>query len=180
MNIVHSIINDLSEIDFDDLYERAKDAVEASWPAHSPYTDAERKTKLLEMIESGINNEWPGTNVRGEDDVWFMAKSVDTDTGIVMSLGCGYIIDGDTHDGRISLVAPDETGSRNYLYNEQTRLDRNRFYTENGISKILYRMIPTNSVMHRFIRYRANAGYYSVIEETPRGDVTDIMVSLNL
>lgn len=184
MNIVSAVINDLSEIDFDDLYERAKDAIDANWPASSPYTEEERKAKFIEVITSGINNEWPGMNPHSPNDRYFMCAGTDTDTGKVMGLVCGFIIDGDTHDGRHSFTAADENGSRNYLYAKQTIAQRNQFYRDNGIAKVLYRNIPTNSIMHRFIKSRANAGNYEVIEEiaspTLGPQFTNILVSLNL
>lgn len=180
MNLVHSVITSLSEVDFDDLYERSRSAIDASWPADSPLTDAERKQVCVDMMNSGFNNEWPGLNIHNEGDQYIGIKSVDLDTGKDMSLACGYIIDGDTHDGRHSFSAADENGSRNFYYSEQARLDRNSLYSELGISKILYRNIPTNSVMHRFIKMRAGAGHYTVIEETVNGPVTNIKVELNL
>lgn len=180
MNIASVLIKDLSEVDFDDLYERSKGAIEASWPADSPYTDEERKAQCIAMINSGINDEWPGLNLHNPGDRYFMVKAVDTDTGKDMGLVCGFIIDGDTLDGRHSFTAADETGSRNYLYTEEVRAQRNQFYRDQGITKVLYRNIPTDSVMHRFIKMRANAGHYEVIEETTRGFVTDIKVALNL
>ena len=184
MNIVSAVINDLSEVDFDDLYERSKDAIDANWPADSSFTDAERKAKCIEIITSGINNEWPGLNVHAPNDRYFMCAATDTDTGKVMGLVCGFIIDGDTHDGRHSFTAADENGSRNYLYTKQTIAQRNQFYRDNGIAKVLYRNIPTNSIMHRFIKYRANAGNYEVIEEiaspTLGPKFTNIKVLLNL
>lgn len=180
MNLVHSVITNLSQIDFDDLYERSKTAIDASWPTDSPFTDAERKQVFVDMMNSGFNNEWPGLNIHNEGDQYIGIKSVDLDTGKDMSLACGYIIDGDTHDGRHSFFAADENGSRNFYYSEQARLDRNSLYSELGISKILYRNIPTNSVMHRFVKMRAGAGHYTVIEETVNGPVTNIKVELNL
>jgi hypothetical protein len=182
MNIVTTTINDLSEVDFDDLYERSRDAIDVNWPADSPLTDEERKAKIIEIITSGINNEWPGLNAHSPNDEYFMAKSVDTDTNKVMALVCGYIIDGDTHDGRHSLAAADENGSRNWLYSEQTRASQNQYQRDNGITKLLFRNIPTDSVMHKIIKRRANAGDYEVIEETLGfGEgFTNIKVLLNL
>ena len=180
MNLVHSVITSLTEIDFDDLYERSKTAIDASWPSDSPFTDAERKQVFIDMMNSGFNNEWPGLNVHNEGDQYLAIKSTDTDTGKDMSLACGFIIDGDTHDGRHSFSAADENGSRNFYYTEQARLDRNRLYSELGITKLLYRNIPTDSVMHRFIRSRQYAGHYQIIEETINGPVVNIKVALNI
>lgn len=165
MNLVSIIINDLSEVDFDDLYERAKDAIEVSWPACSPYTDEERKASMIRMITSGFNNEWPGLDAHSPEDRYAASKIVDLDTGKDMGLVTGFILPDGTYDGRHSLSAPDEKGSRNWLYSEQFRQIRNEHNAKLGITKNLYRNITANSVMHKSLRYRQNAGYFTILED---------------
>jgi hypothetical protein len=184
MNIVYTIINDLSEIDFDDLYERSRDAIDANWPTSSTMTDDERKAAMIALIESGINNEWPGLNAHGPDDRYVMAKVVDIDTGKDMGFVSGYVLTDGTLDGRHSLTAPDENGSRNYIYNEENKTARRNFHIEIGVNKSLYRNIPNNSIMHRMLRLRANAGNFEILEdvESPtHGPLfRNILIQLNL
>lgn len=165
MNLVSSVINDLSEIDFDGLFERAKDAVNASWPASSPMTDEEKKEAMRSIINSGVAGNYIGADDPGPDYVYHMAVTTDTDTGLVMSLVCGFISPDGTFDGRHSLTAADANGSRNWLYQEQNRLARIQGRTDHNITKALYRNIPEGSVFHRFIKMRAAAGHYEVVED---------------
>lgn len=165
MNLALVIINNLSEVDFDDLYERAKDAVEVSWPAASTYTDAERKDKMIQLINSGFNNEWPGLNPHTPHDRYVASKTVDLDSGKDMAFAAGFILPDGTYDGRHSLSAADENGSRNWLYTENFRQIRNQFNAINGITKTLYRNIPENSVMHKSLRYRQSGGHYTILED---------------
>ena len=166
MNLTYQIINDLSEIDFDDLYERSRDAINASWPAESPLTDSERKEIIRTMITSGLNNEWPGLNEHGPNDTYVVVKTIDSDTGNLMSLVCGFILEGGIFDGRHSLSAADENGSRNYLYSDSLRQLRSELNQELQVNKYLYRDIPENSIMHKALRLRENTGYYTILEDS--------------
>ena len=165
MNIVYTVINDLSEIDFDDLYERSKDAIDANWPASSTLTEAERKANMRALIESGINNEWPGLNLHGPNDSYIMIRAFDTESGKDMGFVSGFILEDGTLDGRHSLTAPDENGSRNYIYSEENVTAKNNLNIQIGITKHLYRNIPANSIFHRTLRMRANAGNYEILED---------------
>jgi hypothetical protein len=165
MNIAYIVINDLSELDFDDLYERSKDAVDASWPETSPLTDAERKAAMIAVIQSGIDNEWPGLNMHGPHDRYTMVKMVDVATGKEMGFISGYVLSDGTMDGRHSLVAPDDNGSRNYLYSAENRPARDGYLREIGVNKGLFRNIPANSVFHKVLRSRANSGAFEIIED---------------
>lgn len=165
MNLVTVTINDLSEVDFDGLYEKAKDAINVSWPASSNYTDEERKQAMIAIITSGLNNEWPGLNVHSPQDRYIVAKQVDLDTNTDVGLVSGFILPDGTFDGRHSMSAPDENGSRNWLYSEQFRQSRNTWYESIGVTKTLYRNIPANSIMHKSVRMRENAGHYTILED---------------
>jgi hypothetical protein len=180
----YSLINDLSEIDFDDLYERSKDAVDANWPASSTMTNDERKAAMIALIESGINNEWPGMNPHGPNDRYILIKTTDIETGITMGMASGFILEDGTFDGRHSLAAPDENGSRNYIYTEENRAQRNALNIQIGVDKMLYRNIPANSIMHRILRQRENTGNYEILEdsESPtHGPLfRNILIQLNL
>jgi len=162
----YTLINDLSEIDFDDLYERSKDAVDANWPKASTLTDAERKSNMIALIESGINNEWPGLNPHGPNDRYIVIKTTDIETGITMGMASGFILEDGTFDGRHSLAAPDENGSRNYIYTEENRMQRNALNIQIGVDKMLYRNIPADSIMHRILRQRENTGNYEILEDS--------------
>jgi hypothetical protein len=165
MNITYIVINDLSELDFDDLYERSKDAVDASWPVGSTMTDAERKAAMIAIIQSGINNEWPGLNLHNQNDRYTMVKMVDVATGKEMGFISGYVLSDGTMDGRHSLVAPDDNGSRNYLYSAENRPARDGYLTEIGVNKGLFRNIPADSVFHKVLRSRANSGAFELLED---------------
>ncbi len=165
MNLAYQIINDLSEIDFDDLYERSRDAIDASWPSSSTLTDDERKENARAIIISGLNNEWPGLNAHNPNDRYVVVKTIDSDTGDLMSLVCGFVIEGGIFDGRHSFSAADANGSRNYLYSDSLRQLRSALNQELQVDKYLYRNIPANSVMHRSLKYRENAGHYQIVED---------------
>ena len=165
MNLTYQIINDLSEIDFDDLYERSRDAIDVSWPAESPLMDSERKEIIRTMITSGLNNEWPGLNKHSPNDIYVVVKTIDSDTGNLMSLVCGFVLEGGIFDGRHSLSAADENGSRNYLYSDSLRQLRSELNQELQVDKYLYRNIPADSVMHRSVRMREVAGHYTILED---------------
>jgi hypothetical protein len=184
MNIVYTVINDLSEIDFDDLYERSKDAIDANWTENSTLTDAERKTNMRTLIESGINNEWPGLNPHGANDTYIMIRAFDTVAGKDMGFVSGFILENGTLDGRHSLTAPDENGSRNYVFNQENVTAKNNFNIEIGITKHLYRNIPANSIFHRTLRMRANAANYELLEDvdspTHGPNFRNILIQLNL
>lgn len=163
MNIAYIQIHDLSEIDLDDLYERCRDAIDANWPESSTLTSEERKTNMFAIIESGMNNEWPGLNAHSPNDPYIMFKSIDLDTGINMGFISGYLLEDGTLDGRHSFTAPDENGSRNWLYENQTA--RNDFLLSIGVNKSLFRNIPANGVFHRILRARAAAGAFELLED---------------
>jgi hypothetical protein len=165
MNIAYIQIHDLSEIDLDDLYERCRDAIDANWPESSTLTPEQRKANMFALIESGMNNEWPGLNMHVPNDTYIMLKFVDLDTGIDMGFASGYLIEGGIFDGRHSLTAPDENGSRNYVYSEQSQIARKKFHDEIGVTHALCRNIPANKIQHRMLRLRANAGTYELIED---------------
>jgi hypothetical protein len=172
MNIAYIQIHDLSEIDLDDLYERCRDAIDSNWPESSTLTPEERKANMFALIESGINNEWPGLNVHAPGDTYIMLKIVDLDTETTMGFVSGYLIagngfnvEGKIIDGRHSFIAPDENGSRNYLYTEPSRIARQGFHDAIGATHSLYRNIPADSIQHRILRIRANAGTYELVED---------------
>lgn len=165
MNIVYIQIQDLSEMDFDDLYERCKTAIDANWPEDSPLTSEERKANMLAIIESGMNNEWPGLNVHRPHDTYIAIKMVDLDTEKVMGFVSGYLTVEGIFDGRHSLIAPDDNGSRNWLYTEQSQIARKNFHTSIGVTRSLYRNIPANSIQHRILRSRTAAGVYELVED---------------
>jgi hypothetical protein len=165
MNIAYIVIHDLSEIDLDDLYERCRDAIDRDWPEVSPLTSEERKANMFAVIQSGIDNEWPGKNLHGPHDRYTMVKVVDLDTGITMGFLSGYLIEDGILDGRHSLTAPDENGSRNYLYSAENRPARDGYFREIGVNKALFRNIPANSVFHKVLRSRANSGAFEIIED---------------
>lgn len=169
MNLVHTVINDLSEIDYDDLYERARDGLDASWPESSPWTDAERKENLLALIQSGLNNEWPGLNPHGPNDRYIVVKVVDEDTGKLMGLGTGFLLEGGIFDGRHSLSAADENGSRNYIYSPANQQARRDHRASLGITHMQLRNIPNQSIHHLMLRMRAANETYEIVEdiETP-------------
>ena len=182
MNVVYIIINDLSEMNWDDLYERCRADIDAHWPASSTLTSEERKANMLAVIESGINNEWPGLNAHSPNDRYVMSKTVDLDTGKEMGFISGYILDDNvTFDGRHSLTAPDENGSRNWLYENQTA--RNNFLLGLGVNKGLFRNIPANGIFHRILRARAAAGAFELLEDvdspTLGPDFRNILVQYN-
>jgi hypothetical protein len=172
MNIAYIQIHDLSEIDLDDLYERCRDAIDSNWPKISILTPEERKANMLAAIQSGIDNEWPGLNPHSPNDTYIMLKIVDLDSGITMGFVSGYLIEGSSFnvegkiiDGRHSFIAPDENGSRNYLYTEPSQIARKDFHNAIGATHSLYRNIPTDSIQHRILRIRANAGTYELVED---------------
>ena len=165
MNLVTITITDLSEVDFDGLYEKAKDAIDASWPASSSMTNEERKSAMIAIVTSGLNNEWPGLNSHDPQDRYVAAKQVDLDTGLDVGFVSGFVLPDGTFDGRHSFSARDANGSRNWLYSEQFRQARNDWYASIGASKTLYRNIPENSIMHRSVRLRENAGHYTILED---------------
>lgn len=163
MNVSYIIINDLSEMDWDDLYERCRADIDAQWPAASTLTSEERKANMLAVIESGMNNEWPGLNPHEPNDRYLMAKIVDLDTGQDMGFVSGFILEDGTLDGRHMLTAPDENGSRNWLYENKTA--RNNFHLSIGVTKILYRNISANSIYYKILRSRAAAGALELVED---------------
>lgn len=163
MNVAYIIINDLSEIDWDDLYERCRAHIDAHWPASSTLTSEERKVNMLAVIESGMNNEWPGLNAHGPNDRYVMLKTVDLDTGKDMGFISGFILEDGTLDGRHLLIAPDENGSRNWLYENQTT--RNNFLLSIGVNKTLFRNILADGIFHRILRARAAAGALELLED---------------
>lgn len=181
MNVVFTVINSLDEIDFDDVYERSKDVLELNWPKTSPIQGNDIKTRIVEMINSGVNNDWPGLNLHRPSDRYFMFKTVDTDTGLLLGVTCGYITEDGTFDGRHSFSTPDSTGSRNFLYTAATQVTRNQFYRDNGISKIKYNNIPSDSSLYRLIKFRENAGNYVIIsDEEVAAGVRTVVTQPNL
>lgn len=171
MSLTYTVITSLDEIDFDDLYERSRDVVELNWPADSPIQGDDIKTHMLNMINSGINNEWPGLNAHSPSDRYIMFKSVETETGLVVGLVCGYITEDGTLDGRHSFSTPDSSGSRNFIYTRETAEGRDQFYRDLGVTKIKYNNIPADSNLYRLLRLRSNSGYFTILsdEETMPG-----------
>jgi hypothetical protein len=165
MNIAYIQVHDLSEIDFDNLYERCRAAIDADWPEKSPLTSEERKENMRAIIESGMNNEWPGLNVHRPHDTYIVLKMLDLDTEKVMGFVSGYLIEGGIFDGRHSLISPDDNGSRNWLYTEQTQAAVKNRLDDFDVTKWLYRNIPANSIQHRILRNRAASGAYELIED---------------
>lgn len=164
MNLSYTIITDISQVDFDDLYERSKDAIDASWPESSTMTDEEKKNGYILCITSGLNNEWPGLNVHGPNDVYVAMKITDLDTGKDLSCTAGFVLEGGIFDGRHSLTAPSENGSRNWLYSEQFRQVRSEFHAEIGVNKSLYRNIVAGSLHYRHILMRAGT-HFEIVED---------------
>lgn len=163
MNLSYTIISDLSEMDFDDLYERSRDAIDLNWPAQSTLTDDERKAAMVAVIQSGLNNEWPGLNAHSPADRYVAVRVIDLDTGKDMSFTSGFVLPDGTFDGRHTLTAA-YNGSRNWLYSEQLRLVRNDLHASLGVTKSLYRNIPANSIQHRHIRMRAGL-HFEILED---------------
>ena len=165
MSITYSIINSLDEIDFDDLYERSRDAIESNWPADSPIQGDDIKTHILNMIQSGINNEWPGLNPHSPTDRYVVFDNVESSTGKLVGLVCAYITEDGTLDGRHCFSTPDSSGSRNYIYTGENIEVRNDFYRELGGTKIKYNNIPVDSVLYKLLRLRSNAGYFTILSD---------------
>lgn len=182
MSITHSIINSLDEIDFDDLYERSRDVVELNWPADSPIQGDDIKTHMINMIQSGINNEWPGLNPHSPTDRYIMFNSVESATGLLVGLVCAYITEDGTLDGRHSFSTPDSSGSRNYIYTLENVQVRNEFYRDIGVTKVKYNNIPANSNLYKLLRLRSNAGYFTILsdEETTMPGFRTVVAEINL
>ena len=164
MNLGYTIITDISEVDFDDLFERSKDAVDASWPAASTMTEEERKAGQIACITSRLNNEWPGLNVHGPNDRYVVMKITDLDTGTDMSCTAGFVLEGGIFDGRHTVTAPNSSGSRNWLYSEQFRQVRNAFHSDIGVTKAIYRNIAADTPHYRHILMRAGL-HFDIVED---------------
>jgi hypothetical protein len=164
MNLGYTIITDISEVDFDDLFERSKDAVDASWPAASTMTEEERKAGYIACITSGLNNEWPGLNDHGPNDRYVVMKITDLDTGIDMSCTAGFVLEGGIFDGRHTVTAPNSSGSRNWLYSDQFRQVRNAFHADIGVTKAIYRNIVADSLHYRHILMRSGI-HFEIVED---------------
>lgn len=164
MNLVTITINDLSEVDFDDLYERSKDAIDANWPSISTMTDEEKKAGYVNAITSGLNNEWPGLNPHGPNDRYVVAKQVDLDTGTELGLVAGFVLPDGIFDGRHSMSSRDASGSRNWVFSEQFRQARSDWYASIGATKTLYRNIVADSMHYRHIKMRAGL-HFEIIED---------------
>lgn len=177
MNVTYTVINSLDELDYDDLWERSKDAVQANWP-DTPFDGS--KERIREIIESGINNDWPGKHAHNEDDTHVMFKSEDSDTGLLLGLICGFLTTDGTFSGSVAFSTRDSTGSRNYIYTPQAIAARNQIYAEIGITKIKYNTILKNSSYHRLLKLRESSGTYTIIEELDQGDFVTITTELNL
>lgn len=165
MNISFIKINNLSEVDFDDLYERSKDTIDVNWPSSSSFTDEQRKQIFIDLTNSAINGAWEGIDSVNPTDRFLLVKVVDTDTNTVLSLVSGFVSEDGTYDGKHSFSTKDSTGSRNYLYSEAHRIARNQFYIQEGITQVKYSNLPEDSNMYKFIKLRANAGNYDIVED---------------
>lgn len=165
MNIDHIIIHNLDEVDFDGIYAGSLDSIQKNWPADTSIQGEEIKTHVINMIQSALNNEWPGLNAHSPNDKHILFKHVDLDTNIDMGLISAYITPDGILDGRHSFSRVDSSGSRNYLYLPETVEKRNQFYRDIGISKIKYNL-PNDSHMYKFLKYKAGAGNYIIVEDT--------------
>lgn len=180
MNVVTSLINSLEEIDYEDLWERSKDAVQANWPTDAGSFE-NAKEFLRDMILSALNNDWPGKHPHSPNDTYIMFKTEDADTGLLLGLSCGFLSPDGTLNGSQAFSTPDTTGSRNYIYAPETIENRNAFYREVGINKIQYTMIVKNSSYHRLLKLRQSTGNYTIISETEMGDsYITVLTQLNL
>jgi hypothetical protein len=154
MNISHVIINSLDEVDFDGIYDGSLDSVEKNWPSDSPLQGEQIKTHIRNMIQSALDNEWPGLNVHSQSDTHILFKHITAD-GVL--------------EGRHSFSRAESNGSRNYLYLPATVESRNQFYRDIGITKIKYNNLPEASHLYKFLKYKAGSGNYDIVEdfETP-------------
>jgi hypothetical protein len=164
MSYTYVTINDLTEVDFDDIYERSKDAIETNWPTGAETTSAQKKEIVRSNIQSCIDGTWAGTPPLAEDDRFLMFKIVDQ-LGTVMGLVSGFVTANGTFDGKNSLSAPAADGSRNYIYSQQNKLARDQYYRDNGISYIKYNNLHVDSPMYKFLKLRANAGNYDIVSD---------------
>lgn len=164
MTYAYVTINSLSDLDYDDLYERSKDIVESNWPSISTVTAEEKKAIITGLIQSSIDGQWAGAGEVGADDRYLLFKIVNTDTDTAVGIVSGYITPDGTFDAKHSLSSPDG-GSRNYIYTEQNRLARDQYYRDNGITKIKYNNLPEESPLYKFLKLRAGSGYYTIVSD---------------
>lgn len=164
MNINHVIIHSLDEVDFDGIYDGSLDSIEKNWPTNNSLQGTEIKNRVRDIIQSALDNEWPGLNPRTPNDAHILFKHVDLDTGIDMGLVSAYITSDGTLDGRHSFSRATSDGSRNYLYLAETVENRNQFYRDIGITKIKYNL-PKDSHLYKFLKYKAGSGNYEILED---------------
>lgn len=165
MNVVFTVINSFDEIDYDDLWERSYDAIENNWPENAPISKTEAKQHIKNMIQSGLDDEWPGLNPHAPGDNYVFIKYEDTDSGLLLGAFSGFITADGVLDGRHSFSTPDATGSRNYLYTQPVIEARHEVYRQLGITQVMHSSIPKDSVLYRFLKLRANAGNYTIVRD---------------
>ena len=181
MNIVHSLINGLDEIDYDDLWERSKDTIALNWPETSGFADMDAvKDNFRTIIESGLNNEWPGKHPHSPEDRFVLIRVRDTDAELDVGLCAGFITSNNTLESICTFSSPDSTGSRNYLYSQHGIESRNAIYRELGITYLKYVTILKNSNYHRWLKLRANAGNYTIVSELDQGEFVTLITQPNL
>jgi hypothetical protein len=140
----------------------------------------EVRDNFRSMIESGLNNDWPGKHPHGPEDRFVLIRVRDTDAELDIGLAFGFIISNETFDCICAFSSPDSTGSRNYLYTDHGIESRNAIYRELGITYLRYVTIVKNSNFHRWLKLRANAGNYTIISELGDDDYVTLVTQPNL
>jgi hypothetical protein len=180
MNIVHTLINSLDEINFDDLWERSKDTVATNWPESGFSNLDDARDNFKAIIQSGLNNDSPGMHPHDPEDRFVLIRVRDTDTEIDIGIAFGFIKSNETFECICAFSSPDASGSRNYLYTPHGIESRNAIYRELGITYITYFMILKNSNFHRLLKLRARAGNYTIVSELDRGEFVNVTTQPNL
>lgn len=162
MTVNHQRITSLSEVDFDYLFIESVDKIEGNFFWWRPsLTVAEKKDYYYKQLQDAVEGRSP---LIQENETFFMFKTLLN--GQDKELSAGFIGQDGVYRGQWNLSAPDSTGSRNWIYTQETRDSRKALFNENGITAY---SIPTfvGSDLYKFVKYRENAGFFKILEEKP-------------
>lgn len=161
MTVIHQKITSLAEVDFDYLFTESASRIDGNFLWNPSFTLEDKKQFYYNQIQDAIEGK---SHLIKDGETFFMFKTMID--GQDKELSAGFKgIDG-KYRGHWNLSAPDNTGSRNWIYTKETRDSRKLLLNSEGITA--YSM-PTyvGSDLYKFVKYRKNAGNFELLEERP-------------
>lgn len=160
--ITYNNVTNLNNIDYDRLFQSSYPLIDNNfvWPIFVS-TFEQKKQYYYEQLVQAVDGSWA---IKSSEDRLLMYV-VELD-GIQVEFSCGFIEQDRCFRPHWFLTAPDNNGSRNWLYTADNRNAKSAFYQSLNITS--YKVSTyIGSDLYKLFKMREATGNFQIISEQP-------------